>query len=58
MAKEKTNQEEQVKEQKDALEKNLRFYNQGRTVPPNALKPIKAGRLKGMSDINPIASNI
>lgn len=54
MAKEKTNQEEQVKEQKDALEKNLRFYNQGRTVPANALKPIKAGRLKGMSDINPM----
>lgn len=54
MAKEKTNQEEQVKEQKDALETNLRFYNQGRTVPANALKPIKAGRLKGMSDINPM----
>lgn len=54
MAKEKTTQEEQVKEQKDALEKNLRFYNQGRTVPPKALKPIKAGRLKGMSDINPM----
>lgn len=54
MAKEKTNQEEQAKEQKDALEKNLRFYNQGRTVPANALKPIKAGRLKGMSDINPM----
>jgi hypothetical protein len=54
MAKEKTNQEEHVKEQTDALETNLRFYNQGRTVPANALKPIKAGRLKGMSDINPM----
>lgn len=48
MAKEKTNQEEPVKEQKDALETNLRFYNQGRTVPVDALKKIQAGRLKGM----------
>lgn len=54
MAKEKTNPEEQGNEQKDALKTNLRFYNQGRTVPANALKPIKAGRLKGMSDINPM----
>lgn len=57
MAKEKTKQEEQVEEQNEALavlKTNLRFYNQGRTVPDNALKPIKAGRLKGMSDINPM----
>lgn len=57
MAKEQTKQEE-CEEKKDeaqiALEKNLRFYNQGRTVPADALKMIKAGRLKGMSDINPM----
>ena len=33
---------------------NLRFYNLGRTVPQEALKTIGAGRLKGMSDINPM----
>lgn len=33
---------------------NLRFYNQGCEVPPDALKPIKAGRLRGMSDVNPM----
>lgn len=33
---------------------NLRLYNQGRTVPGDALKAISAGRLKGMSDINPM----
>lgn len=54
MVNEKTNQEEQVKKQKAALENNLRFYNQGRTVPADALKEIRAGRLKGMSDINPM----
>lgn len=54
MVNEKTNQEKQVKEQKAALENNLRFYNQGRTVPADALKEIRAGRLKGMSDINPM----
>ena len=57
MAKETTNQEEQTKEQNEvrsALETNLRFYNQGRSVPGDALKEIRAGRLKGMSDINPM----
>ena len=33
---------------------NLRFYEQLRQVPPYALKQIGAGRLKGMSDINPV----
>lgn len=34
--------------------KNLDIYNLARTVPSEALKEIKAGRLKGMSDINPM----
>ena len=33
---------------------NLRFYEQLRHVPDYALKQIGAGRLKGMSDINPV----
>ncbi len=33
---------------------NLKYYQQLATVPPEAKKPIKAGRLKGMSDINPM----
>ena len=33
---------------------NLLIYEQARTVPKYALKEIKAGRLKGMSDINPM----
>lgn len=33
---------------------NLRFYNQACEVPQDALKPIRAGRLKGMSDVNPM----
>lgn len=33
---------------------NLKFYNMGREVPECALKQISAGRLKGMSDINPM----
>lgn len=33
---------------------NLRFYEQLRRVPEEAKKPIMAGRLKGMSDINPV----
>ncbi len=35
-------------------EHNLRFYSQCCEVPADALKPIKAGRLKGMSDVNPM----
>ncbi len=33
---------------------NLQFYNKLRAVPPEAIKNIAAGRLKGMSDINPM----
>lgn len=47
--------QETVEEQaKTILENNLRFYSQGCEVPADALKPIKAGRLKGMSDVNPM----
>lgn len=38
----------------DVIEHNLRFYELGREVPADALKPIRAGRLKGMSDVNPM----
>jgi len=33
---------------------NLDIYDKVRKVPDTALKPIQAGRLKGMSDINPV----
>lgn len=33
---------------------NMKIYNASRTVPDEALKPINGGRLKGMSDINPM----
>jgi hypothetical protein len=33
---------------------NLELYNRLRAVPNEALKQIQAGRLKGMSDINPM----
>lgn len=33
---------------------NLRFYEKVKTVPDNAKKPILGGRLKGMTDINPM----
>lgn len=33
---------------------NLSFYNKLKTVPPEAKKPIGGGRLKGMTDINPM----
>lgn len=33
---------------------NMEIYNAVRTVPENAKKPIYAGRLKGMTDINPM----
>ena len=32
----------------------MHFYELGRSVPDNAKKPISAGRLKGMTDINPM----
>lgn len=33
---------------------NMKLYNVGREVPNEAKKPINAGRLKGMTDINPM----
>jgi len=33
---------------------NLKIYNAVRAVPKEALKPIIGGRMKGMSDINPV----
>lgn len=33
---------------------NMKLYNLGREVPENAKKAIKGGRLKGMTDINPM----
>lgn len=33
---------------------NLEFYNRGREVPEKAKKTIGGGRLKGMTDINPM----
>lgn len=33
---------------------NLRFYSQACEVPEDALKKIMAGRLRGMSDVNPM----
>lgn len=33
---------------------NLEIYNKLREVPTTAIKPIMGGRLKGMSDINPM----
>lgn len=33
---------------------NMQIYNMGREVPQNAQKTITAGRLKGMTDINPM----
>lgn len=32
----------------------MQIYNRARTVPGDAKKPIQAGRLKGMTDINPM----
>ena len=39
---------------KQENENNLRFYDALKSVPANALKPIQAGRLKGMSNISPV----
>jgi hypothetical protein len=41
------------KPQAPALPPNLRFYEKLRTPEPWAVKPIKAGRLSGKSDISP-----
>ena len=42
------------KKETKAQENNLRFYEQLRKVPQEALKKISGGRLNGMSDINPL----
>lgn len=39
---------------KEGANENLRFYEQLRKVPEEAKKPILAGRLKNMTDINPV----
>lgn len=36
------------------MNENMKIYEQARAVPKEALKEIKGGRLKGMSDINPM----
>lgn len=36
------------------MKDNLAIYNKVRKVPAEAQKPIKGGRLKGMTDINPM----
>ena len=38
---------------KDEVNQNMLFYSKLRSVPEGALKKIGAGRLQGMSDINP-----
>lgn len=47
-------QEKKQDERKAVLDRNMRFYQQGAEVPADALKRINAGRLKGMSDVNPM----
>lgn len=57
MAKEKQSVAEIVEEvnhERSTVHCNLRFYSQGCEVPPDALKEIKGGRLRGMSDVNPM----
>jgi len=56
MEKGKQEKEQEIPDTQDQvfIEHNLRFYSQGCVVPTDALKPIKAGRLKGMSDVNPM----
>lgn len=47
-------QEEARKKAQEELDHNLRFYNKGRELPADAIKPIVSGRLKGKSDVNPM----
>lgn len=60
MAKKETEQTKEVgkttsEEQALAdMARNLRFYAKGCAVPQDALKEIRAGRLKGKSDVNPM----
>lgn len=53
MAKEKQPTEAQNQEQ-DKVAHNLRFYSQACEVPADAQKKIAAGRIKGMTDVNPM----
>lgn len=43
-----------MSKKEETLQTNMRFYEQLRQVPNHAIKTISAGRLKGMSDINPV----
>lgn len=38
----------------EQINENMKLYNKFGTTPSNAKKPIEAGRLKGMTDINPM----
>lgn len=53
MAKEQQNPEAE-QQQQDIAAHNLRFYNQACEVPTDAQKKIAAGRIKGMTDVNPM----
>ncbi len=56
MEKEKTNQGQEgtVDAAQSVINRNLRFYLQGCEVRKAAIKEIRAGRLIGMSDVNPM----
>lgn len=47
-------EEKKKKTDENVENQNLSVYNKVRKVPPTALKTIGAGRLKGMSDVNPM----
>ena len=47
-------EEKKKKTDENVENNNLSVYNKVRKVPPTALKTIGAGRLKGMSDVNPM----
>lgn len=46
--------EDSKKNEEQVTNNNLSIYNKVRSVPQTALKTIGAGRLKGMSDVNPV----
>lgn len=46
--------EDNKKNEEQVTNDNLSIYNKVRSVPQTALKTIGAGRLKGMSDVNPV----
>ena len=46
--------EDSKKNEEHVTNDNLSIYNKVRSVPQTALKTIGAGRLKGMSDVNPV----